>query len=456
MLIRSRRDFMKAALTSVGALGAFGKFGEMNALASTSAPYQALVCIFMAGGNDGNNMVIPISTSLQNYSVYAQGRQNLAQPLASLQGPIQNGGDTYGLHPLMPEIATLYNAGNAAILANVGMLVQPTTKQIFQSNNLSLLPAQLFSHSDQTNQWQTAIPNGTASTGWGGRVEDNLQGQYNANANFTSITSTSGCGLFCTGQQTFAATVPVGGASLLQGATTPSRLAAVQQLMTFDNGLKLVQAANTTFTRGVGFSTTLTNALKSVSLKSVFPSSLIGQQLQTVAQIISIQSALGVNRQIFFCQLGGFDTHGAQLGTQDPLLQQLSQAIGAFYHALSSEIGQDKNTVTFTASEFGRTLQPNGNAGTDHAWGSHHLIIGTGSAGGGPLYGGKIYGTFPSLALGGPDDANTRGTMVPTTSVEQYAATLAQWFGVAPGNVNGIFSYVANFPTSNIGFLNLS
>jgi uncharacterized protein (DUF1501 family) len=175
-----------------------------------------------------------------------------------------------------------------------------------------------------------------------------------------------------------------------------------------------------------------------------------------VAQIISIQSKLGVNRQIFFCQLGGFDTHGAQLAIQDPLLQQLSQAVGAFYNALSTEIGQDKNTVTFTASEFGRTLQPNGNAGTDHAWGSHHFIIGTGSANGGPLYGGKIYGQFPSLALNGLDDANTRGTLVPTTSVDQYAATLAQWFGVAPASVNGIFNYVGNFPTNNLGFLNLS
>ena len=456
MLIRSRRDFMKAAISSVGALGAFGKFGEMNALASTSAPYQALVCIFMAGGNDGHNMVIPIATAQQNYSVYAQGRQNLAQPLAGLQGPIQNGSDTYGLHPLMPEMMNLYNAGNAAILANVGMLVQPTTRQIFQSNNLALLPAQLFSHSDQTNQWQSAIPNSTASTGWGGRVEDNLQTPYNANANFTSITSTSGCGLFCTGQQTFAATVPVGGASLLMGAGTPSRLAAVQQLMTFDNGLKLVTAANTTFNRGVGFSQTLTNALKTVKLTSVFPASLLAQQLQTVAQIISIQSQLGVNRQIFFCQLGGFDTHGAQLGTQDPLLQQLSQAVGAFYNCLANEVSQDKSTVTFTASEFGRTLQPNGNAGTDHAWGSHHFIVSTGVKNGGPLTGGQIYGQFPSLVLNGPDDANTRGTLVPTSSVDQYAATLAQWFGVTSGNVNGIFQNVHNFTTNNLGFLSLS
>jgi uncharacterized protein (DUF1501 family) len=451
MLIKTRRDFMKAALTSVGALGALGKFGEMNALASTSAPYQALVCIYLAGGNDSHNMVIPIATAQQNYSLYAQGRQTLALPQAGLHA-IQNGADTYGLHPLMPEMAALYGAGNAAILANVGMLVQPTTKQIFQQNLLAQLPSQLFSHSDQTSQWQAAIPNGTASTGWGGRVEDNLLSQYNANAGFTPVTSTSGCGLFCTGQQTFAATVPVGGASLLQGATTASRLTAVQQLMTFDNGLKLVSAANANFNRGVGFSTTLTNALKTAKVNTVFPNTLIGLQLQTVAQIMSIRASLGIGRQIFFCQLGGFDTHGAQQPTQDPLLQQLSQAVAAFYKA-TQEVGTDALTTTFTASEFGRTLQPNGNAGTDHAWGSHHFVIGTGVNGGGSLRGGQIWGQFPSLVLGGADDANQRGTMVPTTSVDQYSATMAEWFGVTPSNINSIFPYVANFPTANLGFL---
>ncbi len=463
MLIRSRRDFIKAAVTSVGALSALAKIGEMNAMASTSAPYQALVCITMSGGNDSHNMVIPINTycqssqSQQNYSLYAQARGNLAQPLASLQPTtINNGSDVYGLHPLMPEIAHLYTNGNAAIIANVGMLVQPTTKQIYQNNNPAQLPTQLFSHSDQTNQWQSAIPNGNSSTGWGGRVEDNLYSQYNSGENFTSITSTSGCGLFCTGQSTFAATVPVGGASLLQGASTPSRLLAVQNMLKFSNGLQLVQAANTTFTNGVGFSQALTNALKGVVLKSLFPANPLAQQLQTVAEIISIQKAIGVNRQIFFCQLGGFDTHGAQLGTQDPLLQQLSQAVGAFYNCLSTELGQDKNTITFTASEFGRTLQPNGSAGTDHAWGSHHLVFGTGSQNGGPLSGGQFYGPFPSLILGGPDDANARGTLVPTSSVDQYAATLSQWFGVAPGNVNSIFPNVQNFTSNNLGFLNFS
>lgn len=454
MLIRTRREFMKAALTSAGAAGALGKFGEMSALASPSAQYQALVCIFLAGGNDSHNMVVPITTAKQSYALYAQGRQSLALPQSSLLA-VKNGSDSYGLHPNMPEIQALYNNGNAAILANVGMLVQPTTKALFQSNNLAVLPSQLFSHSDQVNQWQAAIPNGTANTGWGGRVEDNLLAQYNGAATFSPVTSTSGCGLFCTGQQTYAATVPVGGASLLQGATTPSRLSAVQQLMTFDNGLKLVQAANANFNRGVGFSQALSTALATATVNTPFPTSMLGSQLQTVAKVMSVRAALGIRRQVFFCQLGGFDTHGAQASQQDPLLQQLSQAIGQFYMAMQ-EVGTDKNTVTFTASEFGRTLQPNGNAGTDHAWGSHHLVVGTNTAAGGPLYGGQFYGQFPSLALGGSDDANSRGTMVPTTSVDQYSATMALWFGVNPTYIPGIFPYVSNFGASNLGFLNLT
>ncbi len=441
---------MKAAIASVGALGALGKFGEMNAVASNSSPYQALVCIFLAGGNDGHNTVIPVSTTQQNYSTYLQGRQTLAISQASLLN-VQNGNDTYGLNPNMPEIQSLYNAGNAAIIPNVGMLVQPTTRQLYQSQNLSKLPAQLFSHSDQTSQWQSAIPNGSSPTGWGGRVEDALASQYNSGAAFSPITSTSGCGLFCTGQQTFAATVPVGGASNLIGATG-TRLAPVQQLMTFDNGLKLVQAANTILNRGVGFSGALNAALATAAVNTVFPNSLLGSQLKTVARIMKIRTALGIGRQVFFCQLGGFDTHTTQLAAQNALLQDLSQCVGAFYKA-TQEVGTDQNTVTFTASEFGRTLQPNGNAGTDHAWGSHHFVIGSNSAAGGPLQGGKFYGQFPSLALGGPDDANTRGTLIPTTSVDQYAATMAQWFGVPAANIAQIFPYVNNFQTNNLGFL---
>jgi uncharacterized protein (DUF1501 family) len=351
----------------------------------------------------------------------------------------------------MPEMQTLYNAGNAAILANVGMLVKPITRQMYLANSSANVPVQLFSHGDQVNQWQSAVPDGSAIAGWGGLVEDNLQ-PYNSGAAFSPITSTSGCGLFCTGQQTFPATVPIGGVTTLIGANTPNRLQAVQQLMNFDNGLKLVTAANTALNHGVGFNQALNAALATAKVNTPFPSTILGQQLQTVAKIMSIRGALGINRQVFFCELGGFDTHSLQSGNQDPLLQQLSQAVYQFYLA-SQEVGTDQGTVTFTASEFGRTLQPNSNAGTDHAWGSHHFVIGSSAANKGPLIGGKIYGQFPSLALGGPDDANSRGTTIPTTSVDQYAATMAQWFGLTSGGVSQVFKWVGNFSTSNLGFL---
>ena len=431
--------------------------GEHNRAIDVSARCDSRDCITAEAVSQHKN-AFRIHLGLpaqQSYGLYAQGRQSLAIPQASLLN-IQNGSDTYGFHPNMPEVAALYRSSNLAVMANVGMLVQPTTPTIYKNNNLAQLPSQLFSHSDQVNQWQAAIPNGTATTGWGGRVEDSLLAQYNQGAAFSPVTATSGCGLFCTGQQTFAATVPVGGASLLAGATSQSRLTAVNQLMQFNNGMTLVQAANANFNRGVGFSQALDAALATAKVNTAFPNTIIGSQLQTVARIMSIRNALSIGRQVFFCQLGGFDTHGAQASQQDPLLQQLSQAMGQFYLALQ-EVSTDKNTVTFTASEFGRTLQPNGNAGTDHAWGSHHLVMATSAALGGPLYGGQFYGQFPSLALGGSDDANMRGTIVPTTSVDQYAATLAQWFGVVnPSSINGMFPYVKNFGTTNLGFLNLS
>lgn len=446
---------MKSIVSSVGmagALGALGKFGEMNALAG-GADYKALVCIFLAGGNDCHNTVIPISTSQQNYSLYAQGRQTLALPQASLP-TISNGSDVYGLHTSMPEMAALYNAGNAAIVANTGMLLQPVTQAQYQSGNLSILPAQLFSHSDQTNQWQTAIPNGAASIGWGGEAADRLA-SYNQGATFSPVTSTGGCGLFCTGAQTFPATVPPTGAATLAGAGSGSRLAALQQLLTFSNGLQLVQAANNNLSVGIGYANALTAALASSNIQTTFPSSALGQQLQTVAKIMKVQQALGVYRQVFFCQLDGFDTHGGQTAIQQSLLTDLSQSVSQFYAATTQELGIGNKVVTFTASEFGRTLQPNGSpgGGTDHAWGSHHFVISQGAQSGGSLQGGKFFGNFPSLALGGPNDANTRGTLIPTTSVEQYAATIGSWFGLAPSDIAAMFPYLSNFPTSNLGFL---
>jgi uncharacterized protein (DUF1501 family) len=457
MIIRSRRDFLRSSIRSVSALGAMSmlaKFGEMNALAASTSGYQALVCIFLEGGNDGHNMIIPISTAQQNYSMYQSGRQGLALSQASLHA-IANGSDTYGLHPSMPEMQSLYNQGNAAILPNVGNLVLPISRNQYLSNDLALLPNSLFSHSDQMNQWQSAIPNGIAKSGWGGRITDSLASQNSA-AIFPAMTSMAQCGFFCNGVQTIPASVPPPvtgsanptGMSILTG-TIGSASAAVgeQQLLTFDNGLQMVQQANNTMTRAENYSNTLNGLLTTSSLTTKFPANNpIAAQLQTVANVMSVRSQLGMQRQIFFCSFGSFDTHSAQLSLQTTLLQQLSQGIAAFYEA-TQEMGIQNEVTTFTGSEFGRTLNPNGNAGTDHAWGSHHFVVGGG------VKGGKFYGTFPSLALGGDNDAGTRGALIPTTGIAQYGATLAQWFGVSASSLPSIFPNIANFNSSNLGFL---
>ena len=458
MLIRTRREFLRDTVrtaTALGATGMLSKFGAMNALASpTSGGYQALVCIFLSGGNDGHNTVIPISTAQQNYSLYAQGRQGLALAQGSLL-PIANGNDVYGLHPSMPEMQQLYNQGTMAVLANVGNLVQPINRDSYMTNNLAIVPSALFSHSDQSSQWQSAIPNGIASSGWGGRITDLMQGT-NSSAVFPPITITSDCGLFCTGQQTFPATVPppiagfpgaTGMATITGIQNAPATAAGMQQLLTFDNGLQLVQAGNGVITRGNNYANTLTGLLQTSSLKTVFPANNpLAAQLQTVANVMSVRSQLGLTRQIFFCDFGSFDTHGLQLETQQALLQQLSQAVLAFYQA-TQELGIAQSVTTFTASEFGRTLNPSGTDGSDHAWGNHHFILGGG------VQGGTFYGTFPSLVLGSENDANNRGTLIPTTAIAQYGATLAQWFGVSAANLPSVFPNIGSFSSANLGFL---
>ncbi len=457
MIIRSRREFLRDSLRTVSALGAasvLAKFGEMNALAASPGGYQALVCIYLAGGNDGHNMVIPVSTAQQNYALYAQGRKALALPQNSLH-LIMNGTDSYGLHPSMPEIQALYNQGKAAVLANVGNLVTPIDRTGYQGSNRTVVPSSLFSHSDQSSQWQSAIPNGIAQSGWGGRLADLAQSQ-NSGAIFPPVTSINGCGIFCAGQQTFPATVPppyqgstsITGMATLNGIqNAPSTATGMQQLLTFDNGLQLVQAGNGVLSRGNDYANTLTGLLQTSTLTTPFPANNpLAAQLQTVANVMSVRNNLGLSRQIFFCEIGGFDTHGQQKETQLVLLKLVSQAVAAFYQA-TLEMGIDQNVTTFTASEFGRTLTPSGNDGSDHAWGSHHFIVGGG------VQGGKIYGTFPSLVPGNNYDANMRGTLIPTTGISQYGATLARWFGVDAAHLPTVFPNITNFPTATLGFL---
>jgi len=274
---------------------------------------------------------------------------------------------------------------------------------------------------------------------------------FNASAQFPPILSISGNPIFCTGITSRPFTINPGQPPGLQGfdqtAASLARYTATQQLLTFDSGLSMVQAANSVTGQAVKFAQVLSTALQNITpLQTKFPSNYLGQQLQQVAQVIAARSALGVQRQIFFVSYGGFDTHADQLPQQVQLLTDVSQSMSAFFQA-AQELGVANQVTAFTLSEFSRTLEPGSNGGSDHAWGSHQLILG------GAVQGNQIYGTFPTLALGGPDDADQNGRWIPTTALDQYAATLATWFGVPAVNLPSIFPNLTNFPSSNLGFM---
>ena len=450
----SRRRFLSVtcrSAVSIGAFGAFSRFGVLNAFAQQASGYKALVCVFLFGGNDGNNTVIPFDTTgYNNYATLRGGSNGVALQQSALL-PIQptSASTPFALHPKLVELQTLFNNKKAAIVANVGNLVMPTTRTQYQNRQVPL-PASLFSHSDQQNQMQTAGADSKSATGWAGRVADVLQ-PLNAGAKYPAIVSLAGAPIFCNGHDTSPASVSPGnlsGVTCSEGTSICSaRSQAVQQLLTFDTGISLVQSASQIATRANQFSAVLSAAVSGLpALATVFPNTAIGSQLKQVAQIIQAKNALGLQRQIFFVSLGGFDTHGAQLTTQDALLAQLSPALKAFYDA-TVEMTVDFQVTTFLESDFARTFQSNTNGGTDHAWGNHYFVMG------GAVKGGDMYGTFPTIALAGPDDTGSNGRWIPTTSLDQYGATLAAWFGVNSADIQTVFPTLKNFSTQNIGFI---
>jgi uncharacterized protein (DUF1501 family) len=430
-----------------------------------ASDYKALVCIFLNGGNDGNNMFV----SLDQYASYSTARSaaGLAIPNAGQTGgflPVSPAsGGSYGFHPNMAEMQALFNAGRLAVLCNNGPLVEPLTRTTYQ-NGTGKKPLQLFSHSDQVGLFSTGIANKVSQTGWGGRVADRTV-PLNGGSTFPNNVSIAGVNLFLTGDNTRQLAVADSGTSLanvlqLNMSGTASEQAARQlsfsELRTLDTNFKLIKASSDT--RNSAIQTDL--ALSSVNpvLTTPFPGTGLGRQLLQVARLIKActDPAAGINmkRQIFFTQIGGFDTHSDQRnGGQDSLLQQVSQAMNAFYLA-TVELGLQDKVTQFTMSDFSRTLQPSGSGagvGSDHAWGNNHLILG------GAVLGHTLYGTYPTLAMGGPDDTDggtaPRGRWIPTTSVEQFAGTLATWYGLSTVDLPAVFPLIGRFPTANLGFM---
>ena len=490
----NRRQFIAksgCALSMVALATQTRHFGLMSALAhnvntqsATAAnppgDYRALVCIFLAGGNDGNNMVIPNhdNASVSNYQAYATARN--AQGLAIARDQLLSvtvpriSGLTYGLHPRFGPytgqpnngIHELYGQGKLAVVTNVGNLVAPMTRQQYQQNGVPK-PYQLFSHSDQIAQQQAGISGQRSYSGFGGRIADTTNAGVNPSALIPMITSISGTALFTIGRSTAPLAIASGNVALnqvlvLQGydtsAVSVARRGAINQVRNFNEGANLIQAANQITDAAVEASTALSAA---VEVTATFPNTTLGNQLKQVARVIKRREGLGINRQIFFCTLGGFDTHTGQVATattgQNGLLLQLSQAMRAFYDEMVVQ-GTGNNVTTFTLSDFGRTLNPagsgTGTVGSDHAWGNHTLVMG-GAVRGGDFYGmNASNGTpFPTLQISGPDDTDNRGRWIPTTSVEQYAATLARWYGLPEDQMSTVFPNIGNFATSDLGFI---
>ncbi|MBL9206608.1 MAG: DUF1501 domain-containing protein [Opitutaceae bacterium] len=464
----SRRNFIgSSCCAAVGATGLLSALGSLRLMGAAASPgsglpstgadvagdYKALVCLFLNGGNDANNLIVPSDSA--GYAAYAAARSNLALPQTGLLpiSPKSSDGRSWALHAAVPELQGLFTSGKAAILANVGTLVYPTTKAQYTGNTVPL-PRQLYSHSDQQVQWQTSVPDKPSTTGWGGRVAD-LVDAFNANNQISMSISLAGVNTFQVGNQVTQYAVSSNGAILFsgQGGNIDSvRFRAQKDLFARTQG-NLFETAFNGITAGAIADGDYLNATlaKSPAIATIFPNTNVGNQLKMIARLIGAASSLGLKRQVFFVQLGGWDTHAAQLTNASPtsgahalLLSQTSQAVSAFYNA-TVELGAANQVTTFTASDFGRTYRSNGD-GSDHGWGNHQFIVG------GAVKGTDLYGRMPVLTVNGPDDTG-QGRWIPTTSVDEYAATLATWFGVSAANLPIVLPNIGRFAKPNLGFL---
>ena len=434
----TRRAFLRAC-AAVG----LGRLGAMNAFAQGD-DYRALVCIFLFGGNDSDNTIVPVSAQ---YDQYAAVRGDLAIARPDLL-PMAAASEQMGLHPGMSTLHPLYGEGRMAVVSNVGLLARPVTRQGIEAGT-DPLPRNLFSHSDQQQQWQTAPPNDLPGTGWAGRAADRVAG-LNAGADFPIGVSLAGNSTLLVGRDTQPAAISAGSGALAGADDSDAgraREAAVQQLLDFPSGFVLVQEAKQVLSDAIEVGRRIQQAIgRDTALATEFPGDSLGRQLEQVARLINVRAELGMRRQVFFCSTGGFDTHSDQAGRHFGLLNGLSEAMTAFYRA-TEELGVADRVTSFTESEFGRTFAPNNRLGTDHAWATHQLVVG------GAVRGGQLYGRFPELRPGGPDDIDDRGRWIPTTALDQYAGTLAKWFGLIDADVDAVLPNLRNFSARDLGFL---
>ncbi len=446
----NRREFLiKSSAAAAFAATPGAAFSQVVGIGGDFNDYKALVCVFLFGGNDSFNMIVPHSQI--EYDVYAAARQNLAvarDDLLVLNPAVPDVVD-YGLHPSMGGLHSLFQSGAAAFVNNVGPLIEPTTKDQFMQGSVAL-PPQLFSHNDQQDQWNSLKGNTQSATGWAGRMADLIRTGVTDQQMATNA-SLFGSNLFQSADETVAYVMgPTGPVQfegfsldpddiLFQQREAFRRVIEAQYGSVYERGFADVQK------RAIDAADTVAAAIGAAPpLNTVFPQSQLGTQLSTVAQLIAVRDQLQMKRQIFFVATGGFDSHDNQNADQPGLLGGVSDAVKAFYDA-TVELGISNSVTTFTQSDFGRTLTSNGD-GTDHAWGGNQLIVGD------AVFGQRLYGDYPLLAIGGDDDVGG-GRMIPTTSADQFAATLAKWFGIDDQDLGVVSPNLDNFVVRDLGFM---
>ena len=426
-----------------------------NAAAQSAPGYRALVCVLLAGGNDSFNMLVPADDD--QYGEYAEIRSDLALPQSSLLLlPGTTGtGRHYGLHPGMRGLHGLFADGDAALVANVGTLVEAFDAAA-AAVGTARLPLGLYSHADQINQWQTAVPNARIATGWGGRIGDLMAGVNLLNGVSMNI-SLSGSNVFQSGDLAgeYAIEAAGDGAQAVSSYDDGSDYGAfkkrmIDDLLAVPQDNVLRREYSRRFRAAIDAQAVFVAAMQTAApLQTPFSEGSFSQSMRQIARVISVRDALGATRQTFFVTVGGWDHHDEVLNSQAAMLPAVSRGLAEFRNALV-ELGVFNEVTTFTTSDFGRTLTSNGK-GSDHGWGGHHIVMG------GSVAGGLIYGHYPELSPGNPLDTG-RGVYAPTTSVDEYFAELALWFGVPPSDLATVLPNVGTFyapgsATPPMGFL---